>query len=181
VKEMLFQLPADARNLIWYYTKMDHVRMIYKGVNLEFRDWRHTYLMILIAQKLKCTSGVYLHQNFMACTNKLFQKYSKKNMVSNHAYSQFDTPDFGTRSWLNLYVARECARIIGVCEPTTMYRLGCDDEELNQLTKKNKIGWIDGEPFRRCKRVNCSLLAHAEGRCSAHYTDLIRKRGMSPP
>jgi hypothetical protein len=61
-----------------------------------------------------------------------------------------------------------------------MYRWGCDDEELNQLTKKNKIGWIDGEPFRRCKRVNCSLLVHAEGRCSAHYTDLIRKRGMAP-
>ena len=110
MKEMLFQLPADARNLIWYYTKMDHVRMMYKGVNQEFRDQRHTYLMILIAQKLKCTSGVYLHQNFMACTNKLFLKYTKTNPINRHAYSQLDVPDFGNRVWLLLFVARECVK-----------------------------------------------------------------------
>ena len=174
---MLFQLPADARNLIWYYTKMDHVRMIYKGVNEEYRAMRHTFLIILIAKKLKCTKGVYLHQNFMACTNKLFQKYSKNN----HAYNQLDISDFGGRMWLKLASARECIRILGPCEPSRMNHWGCDDEELNELTKNNKIGWIDGEPFRRCKRVSCTLLVHAEGRCTAHYTDLIRKRGMASP
>ena len=174
---MLFQLPSNARNLIWYYTKMDHARMMYKGVNREFLSMRHTFLMILIAHKPKCTEGVYLHQNFMACTNKLFQKYNKKN----HAYSQLNISDFGNRVWLKLYCGRECIRILGAHEPRTMYRWGCDDEELNELTKNNKIGWIDGEPFRRCRRVNCSLLVHDEGRCSAHYTDLIRKRGMASP